>query len=492
LNVQIKSYADSIYEKVLMESAAATNADSTTHLSEMAAKQSRYIPLGGSQIQAIIRFHVKHIERCMAARLDSYEKAFAEAGQNPTEQDFTDILNAFKAVQELQVNLASASIGRFLTARSPSIPVDQRQALLAGSAHGHDRVLRNWKVWREKARLHQATAVGPEPPKQLTPQTKDGWAQVGQVLWSWPVIGVAAAVPLGFAGNAVYAGDMWGTGLLCFLGIALLTVKFLLWDKTRDLPYRKVANITVLFIAVLLWCGALGWAHARGLLAETRPLLTMKISPSSLPLSIPPYFVTSVLQLHPFVGLTDKQDGLLKIANDTGREGCWPSQKELGSMGPNAHENVYRVEIGNHSQRTLASGKVVFELKYNAGSRGGGCMPPSGAPFDQKDVVLLPPLEPGKSFDFFAVNQSNRCAWLIPPDSAIVRMDGDEKDRDVTLTFDKDPLYAAGAPVFSASAIEWEGVRTKPGGYGIVRTGPQACANSSKVLGAGSPFRSEP
>jgi hypothetical protein len=43
-------------------------------------------------------------------------------------------------------------------------------------------------------------------------------------------------------------------------------------------------------------------------------------------------------------------------------------------------------------------------------------MPPPGAQFDQQDVVLLPTLDSGQSFDFLAVNQSNRCVWLIPPE----------------------------------------------------------------------------
>ena len=149
-------------------------------------------------------------------------------------------------------------------------------------------------------------------------------------------------------------------------------------------------------------------------------------------------------------------------------------------MGRNGHEGVYRVEIGNHSHQTLSSGKVVFGLKYNTGPKGGGCMPPSGAKRDQEDTVLLPTLDSGKSFEFFAVNQSNLCAWLIPPSSAAVVMDGDETETQVTLTFDKNPLYAAGVPVFSPTGINWEGVPSKPGGYGVIRTGSHPCEGTEK------------
>jgi len=206
----------------------------------------------------------------------------------------------------------------------------------------------------------------------------------------------------------------------------------------------------------------------------------MQISPSSLPIFVPAHSVTSVLRLHPYLGLTAEKDWLLKIANDTGKEGCWPSREEMDSMGREGHEGVYRVEIGNHSHQTLSSGKVVFGLKYNTGPKGGGCMPPSGAKRDQEDTVLLPTLDSGKSFEFFAVNQSNLCAWLIPPSSAAVVMDGDETETQVTLTFDKNPLYAAGVPVFSPTGINWEGVPSKPGGYGVIRTGSHPCEGTEK------------
>jgi hypothetical protein len=152
----------------------------------------------------------------------------------------------------------------------------------------------------------------------------------------------------------------------------------------------------------------------------------------------------------------------------------------MDSMNVNAHEIIYRLEIGNHSQRILENGKLAFTLKYNSGSKGGNCLPPSGTQTDQDDVVLLPPVDPGKSFEFFAVNQSDMCAWLIPPSSATVAMDGDEKDGQITLTFDKNPLYAAGAPSFPPTAIKWEGVPARPGGYGIIRTGSRSCEGTKK------------
>jgi len=195
-----------------------------------------------------------------------------------------------------------------------------------------------------------------------------------------------------------------------------------------------------------------------------------------LPISVPAHSITSILQVHPYIRLTAEKDWLLKVANDTGKEGCWPSQKETDSMGPNGYEGAYRIEICNHSHQTLTSGRVVFGVKYNRGVKGGNCYAPSDTKFDQEDTVLVPALDPGKSFDFFATNPSDKCAWLIPPASAIVAMEGDQREIEVPLVFNKDPLNSF-APSFSPTAITWEGIPTKPGGYGIVRRGSDTCKN---------------
>jgi len=46
-----------------------------------------------------------------------------------------------------------------------------------------------------------------------------------------------------------------------------------------------------------------------------------------------------------------------------------------------------------------------------------------------------------------------------------VRMATDETEQQVLLTFDKNPLYNAGAPSFMPTTIKWEGLPTKPGAH---------------------------
>jgi hypothetical protein len=212
------------------------------------------------------------------------------------------------------------------------------------------------------------------------------------------------------------------------------------------------------------------YVGSRGGNLSHAPLVTIQISPSSFPIFALPHSTISILPLHPYRALTDAADYLTKYDNDCGEEHFWPTKKEIDSKAAADYETVFKVEIANHSQETLLSCKTTFRLRYNAGLPGGGCMPPKDNSKDQEDVVLVPPLDPGKSFQFFAVNQSNLCVWLIPPAFATVKMAGDATERQAGLTFDKNPLYFAGAPVFPPTRIKWEGVLSRPGGYGIGRS----------------------
>lgn len=248
------------------------------------------------------------------------------------------------------------------------------------------------------------------------------------------------------------------------------------WVAKRCHFSHKVELAFTFSKLVILALGLGYWAWALRPVPPPPPLIAIQTSPSRLPISVPAHSITSILQVHPYIRLTAEKDWLLKVANDTGKEGCWPSQKETDSMGPNGYEGAYRIEICNHSHQTLTSGRVVFGVKYNRGVKGGNCYAPSDTKFDQEDTVLVPALDPGKSFDFFATNPSDKCAWLIPPASAIVAMEGDQREIEVPLVFNKDPLNSF-APSFSPTAITWEGIPTKPGGYGIVRRGSDTCKN---------------
>jgi hypothetical protein len=211
--------------------------------------------------------------------------------------------------------------------------------------------------------------------------------------------------------------------------------------------------------------------------AEAPPLITMQISPSTFPVSVPAHSTISILPLHPYQTLSEAADGLIKYANDCGEEHLWPTQKEIDSKSVNDYEQVLRIEIANHSHETLVTGKMTFRLQYNNWSV--GCTPLKSGLTGQKDVVLLPTLDPGKSFNLVAVNQTNLCAWLLPPTVATVKMVGADTEIQIPLKMDRDPLDLSGMPAFSPTKIKWEGVPIKPGGYGIIRSTARCNLDSS-------------
>jgi hypothetical protein len=216
----------------------------------------------------------------------------------------------------------------------------------------------------------------------------------------------------------------------------------------------RCIGILILAIGTSLWGKEL-WPKP--------PLIEMRISPSGFPVSISPHSLVSILRIHPYISLTDSSDWLLKDSNDSGKEVFWPSETEIDSQPPDNNETVYRAEIINHSPETLVRGKLFFQVRYSPGATT-GCMPSANST-NGEDVVLIPELDPGKSFEFYAINQSDLCAWLIPPDLATVRMVSDEAERQVPLTFDKNPLYDSGAPSFMPTKIKWETLPKTPGAH---------------------------
>jgi hypothetical protein len=164
VNAEIKNYASSLYEKASRESVKQLHEERATLLGKIAQRSTGFSLLSGPEIQAIVEQHVKHIERCMSARLESYRQAFKEANQTPTDDDLNVILSEAKRTREQQANRSAAAVRRFAASRgSTHLPAGALASaintLMSGSAHGHERVLGEWKIWRDKTRLLKSTAV---------------------------------------------------------------------------------------------------------------------------------------------------------------------------------------------------------------------------------------------------------------------------------------------------------------------------------------------
>ena len=152
----IKQYADSLYGRALAQSAATARQGSAEFRRKRASAPNSALHLSGVEIQAHAEIYAAHIDRCVEARLESYQTAFSEVNRLPTEDELREILSDFKATWELQINHSNRALIRFLASRSPGKEIDLSEALRASSAHGHDRVLQEWKIWLGKVQLRNS------------------------------------------------------------------------------------------------------------------------------------------------------------------------------------------------------------------------------------------------------------------------------------------------------------------------------------------------
>jgi hypothetical protein len=280
-----------------------------------------------------------------------------------------------------------------------------------------------------------------------------------KMLWLSVCWGGGGAVVITLIAGAG-AINRWAVIALVILGSLFFPVAVYLhgWMKVR---------VKAIGILVVIWgsMAAVGWLVR----PQQRVVsIEMKISPSGFPISIPAHSTTSILRINPNRLLDATGDYLLKLDNTRGAEVTWPSQEEIDSKKSEDYETVFRMQVINHSLETLVSGKLLFHVSYNNGTLT-GCMPPKNTPNYQNDFVLVPSLDPGKSFEFYAVNETSMCAWLIPPDKIAIKMIGDEKEKQVPLAFNSDPLYASGAPLFPPTKIAWYALPVKPNSYQISR-----------------------
>jgi diguanylate cyclase (GGDEF)-like protein len=164
----IKTYADSLYESTLMDSVQALQEAQRSNSQQRASRSKSPLPISGFDIQAILTVYSDHVDRCMTARFESYERAFNETGRIPSEQDFTAILNESKQARLTAIRHSAGALTALVNSPSfgnvPSVPTET--TLTNSSAHGHDRILRRWNVWKAKSRLKPEAAAEKKVEKQ--------------------------------------------------------------------------------------------------------------------------------------------------------------------------------------------------------------------------------------------------------------------------------------------------------------------------------------
>jgi len=267
-----------------------------------------------------------------------------------------------------------------------------------------------------------------------------------------------------------------------FLLIALASAVLLPWGFVL-VSRRKTWMAILASLMLLLATVVLDRAYPLRNPAESKqitPFISLRITPSAFPFSVAPRTTLSILPLHPYQIFAEGSGALHVFDNYCGEEHFWPSQEELDSRPKNAYEEVRLLEIDNHSQTTMEMGKVAFQVMYNE-TFAGGCIPPSKAKL-QEDVISIPALDAGKSFQFISVNQTKSCAWLIAPNKIKVRMTGDDIEHEIPLKIEDTNIPNVASTPFSPTNVQWLGVPVKNPGYGVVRSAAQ-CQMSRTDLG---------
>jgi uncharacterized protein (TIGR02391 family) len=146
----IKQYAQSLYDQAERFSLEELQKEKKEVFSFR--KRSADQPIGGTEISAIMACHVHHIERSLEAKLITYQSAFAEGGVFPSEEDLRFVLEDIQQRQEQLINFAASAVNHFVLSRG-GMNHDLTESIRNATGHGHDRVLRSWKVWRDKHSL---------------------------------------------------------------------------------------------------------------------------------------------------------------------------------------------------------------------------------------------------------------------------------------------------------------------------------------------------
>jgi uncharacterized protein (TIGR02391 family) len=107
-------------------------------------------------MQRIGNVQKAHVERCIRARLHSYQAAFDEIGASPDEDTLKEIWQHVRNIWGEQVMSAGRAVNEF--AKTRGVDVDFTEIIRSESAHAHDELLQEWKVWKSRVRLKMPSA----------------------------------------------------------------------------------------------------------------------------------------------------------------------------------------------------------------------------------------------------------------------------------------------------------------------------------------------
>jgi hypothetical protein len=147
VDIKLTQYAGAIYQHAVSESVQELGRCKSACLHQIAARNpSSNLPFSGPSLQMIQECYVRHLDRCIEARLESYQRAYGDAKSVPTDQELMEIWKNVQEAQEHQIRHCVQALAQFMGTRGLSgNPTD---SLRAQSARAHDRALGKWKIWQ--------------------------------------------------------------------------------------------------------------------------------------------------------------------------------------------------------------------------------------------------------------------------------------------------------------------------------------------------------
>jgi hypothetical protein len=162
----------------------------------------------------------------------------------------------------------------------------------------------------------------------------------------------------------------------------------------------------------------------RNAIANKMVAVFAQYRPSKLPISVPPFYLDHVLLLNPDWPLGTLED----MPNPRNAEGIWPSSELMSTAKTHAELEV-NCQLLNSSDIQILGMTLVFDVTF---SDSGSAKTDRKVKAEVREVHI-PPLAPQGKFTFHIVNQSNMFISIKFPQTAKVKLLGEEKERAIPL-----------------------------------------------------------
>jgi hypothetical protein len=190
---------------------------------------------------------VRHVDRCIEARLDSYQRAYEVARSIPTDQEFIEVWKNVQEAKEQQIRHCMQALRQFMGARG--LDGDPTDSLRARSGHAHDRALGKWKIWQGQVHLLPKPEVAKPPlapvPEVAKPPLSDKSLFIRWAAILWPLGSVLLSVILAVAIEQYpefFRHDTWILPVCTWAALPCWILPLLFHERAKRW-YRTVSSI---------------------------------------------------------------------------------------------------------------------------------------------------------------------------------------------------------------------------------------------------------